>query len=262
MESDNDVLLAHRLVDLADRMALRYFQQGVRSQEKADGSPVSEADLAVEKAMLEVLATERPRDSVLSEESGAGERGTVSAAPRRWILDPIDGTVPFLAGRRDWGTHVALEVDGELRIGVVSRPTEGTRWWARHGTGAYASTASSPLSTARRLRIPAAVTALRRARVGGFLFAGSPVDAVQDRMCWVGESPVSLLADLLEGRVDAVIDEGGHVWDRAPAALLVQEAGGHVDDLCGGRRIDQPWLVYTAHGIARELTGLLKNTVG
>ncbi|GFE13825.1 histidinol-phosphatase [Streptomyces glebosus] len=262
MESDSDVLLAHRLVDLSDELALRYFQQDVPSQEKADGSPVSEADLAVEKAMLEVLAAERPRDSVLSEESGADERGKLSVAPRRWILDPIDGTVPFLAGRRAWGTHVALEVDGELRIGVVSRPTEGKRWWARHCSGAYASTADSPLSTARRVRIPATVTALRRARVGGFLFPGSPVEAIRDRMCWVGESPVSLVADLLEGRVDAVIDEGGHVWDRAPAALLVQEAGGHVDDLRGGRRIDQPWLVYTAHGIARELTGLLKNTVG
>ncbi|MFI9306711.1 inositol monophosphatase family protein [Streptomyces triculaminicus] len=256
METDSDVILAHRLVDLADELALGFFGRDPDSRKKADGSPVSEADLAVEKALLEVLAAERPGDAVLSEESGA-----ISVATRRWILDPIDGTIPFLAGERDWGTHVALEIDGELRIGVISRPTEGRRWWARHGFGAYASPSARPLSTTQRLRIPRAALTLEQARVGGFLFPGSPVGAVQERMRWT-ESSLCLVGDLLEGRVDAVIDEGGHVWDRAPAALLVREAGGHLDDLRGGSRLDGPWLVYAGSGVARELTGLLRDVAG
>ncbi|MEU2792816.1 inositol monophosphatase family protein [Streptomyces sp. NPDC007100] len=251
METDSDVVLAHHLVDVADRISLEFFGRRPPTRTKADGSPVSEADLAVERALLAVLAAERPADAVLTEESGA-----IADARRRWILDPIDGTIPFLRGERAWGTHVALEIDGELRLAVLSRPTEGARWWARHGHGAFAATTGQPLSTERRLRLSRAA-ALRQARVGGFLFPGSPADALQEHVRWV-ESDVCLIGDLLEGRVDAVIDEGGHVWDRAPAALLVREAGGHVDDLHGSHRLDRPWLVYASHGIARELTELVR----
>ncbi|MGV9883507.1 inositol monophosphatase family protein [Streptomyces sp. NPDC003006] len=256
METDADLLLAHQLVDLADAISLRHFGRGPRSHRKADGTPVSEADLAVEEAMLAVLAAERPGDAVLSEESGA-----LSVSARRWIIDPIDGTIPFLAGRRDWGTHVALEIDGELRIGVLSRPTEGRRWWARSGTGAYASSHVQPLSAVRRLSIPEFTGPLAGARVGGFLFPGSPFEAVRDRMRWA-DSSVCLVADLLEGRVAGIVDEGGHVWDRAPVALLVREAGGRVDDLHGGARIDLPWLTYTADGLARELAELVRGVAG
>ncbi|MFD3759342.1 inositol monophosphatase family protein [Streptomyces sp. NPDC058622] len=261
MDIDSDIRLAHRLVDLADAIALRHFRNGPRSHRKADGSPVSEADLAVEKALLEVLAAERPGDSVLSEESGrtpaaSGHAGTA----RRWILDPIDGTIPFLAGERAWGTHVALEVDGALRAVVLSRPTERRRWWARSGSGTYASAGAEPLSAGRRLRMPDDTVALRSARVGGFLFPDSPAARVQTGTTWV-DAPVCLIGDLLEGRVDAAVDEGGHVWDRAPAALLVREAGGDVDDLAGGHRLDGPWLVYARRGLAAELTGRLRAQV-
>ncbi|MGY4955732.1 inositol monophosphatase family protein [Streptomyces nigrescens] len=252
MADDSDVRLAHRLAEMAGELALGFFGRQPTTRRKSDGSPVSEADLAVEKAMLAVLAAERPGDAVLSEESGA--LGTVSR--RRWILDPIDGTIPFLAGERGWGTHVALEVDGELRAAVLSRPTEGAKWWAVRGGGAFASTGGGPLSAARALRMPEAGVPLRTARVGGFLMPDSPVEPVRDRMRWI-ESSVCLVADLLEGRADAVVDEGGHVWDRAPGALLVREAGGRVDDLRGGSRLDGRWLVYAADGVADELTGLL-----
>ncbi|MGW7695134.1 inositol monophosphatase family protein [Streptomyces asiaticus] len=253
METYSDLLLAHHLVDMADEISLRYFTQRPASRRKADGSPVSEADLAVEKAMLAVLAAERPEDAVLSEESGTSP----GSARRRWIIDPIDGTIPFLAGRRDWGTHVALEIDGELRLGILSRPTEGMRWWGRYGSGAYASPSSQPLVGARPLSIAPATGRLGQARVGGFLFPGSPFLAVQDRVRWA-DSAVCLVADLFQGDVQGIVDEGGHVWDRAPAALLVREAGGIVDDLCGGDRIDRPWLVYAADGVAAQLAALVR----
>ncbi|GGR77636.1 histidinol-phosphatase [Streptomyces humidus] len=257
MENDGDIRLAHRLVDLADSLALDYFERQPAVRHKDDGSPVSEADLAVEKALLAVLAEERPGDAVLSEECGA----LGGASHRRWILDPIDGTVPFLAGGRDWGTHVALEAEGELRVAVLSRPTEGVRWWASRGGGAFASARREPLSTSRPLRILGGAMSLADARVGGFLMPDSPVEPLRNRVRWT-ESPVCAVADLLEGRVDAVIDEGGHVWDRAPAALLVAEAQGRVDDLCGGARLDGRWLVYAARGVAPELFQLLRETVG
>ncbi|EFL19806.1 glucose-1-phosphate thymidylyltransferase [Streptomyces sp. C] len=184
MVNESDIRLAHRLADLADALALEFFGRRPAARHKEDGSPVSEADLAVEKAMLAVLAEERPGDAVLSEESGT----LGAAARRRWILDPIDGTVPFLAGRRDWGTHVALEVEGELRVAVLSRPTEGVRWWAARGRGAFASARGGPLSASRPLRVPETAGPLSAARMGGFQMPDSPVEPVRGRMRWIDSS--------------------------------------------------------------------------
>ncbi|GHF52136.1 histidinol-phosphatase [Streptomyces mashuensis] len=254
MDLDEDFLLAERLVGLADSLALTYFGAPNPVRDKTDGSPVSEADLAVEHAMLDLLRRERPGDAVLSEETGG--RGS---SGRRWIIDPIDGTVPFLAGGRGWGTHVALEVDGELEIGAVSRPTENTVYWARRGRGAYVRAHGRE----RRLRIggddgPGPGLGLGAARVSGFLFPESPVRPHVEALPGWTEWQVSAIGDLVEGRVDAVADEGGKVWDRAPAVLLVLEAGGRVDDLSGGRRLDAPWLLYSAPSLGAELTAFVR----
>lgn len=245
-------MTAIQLVELADSIAFDYFGKNNRIEQKADGSPVSEADLAVERALLDVLREKHPGDAVLSEESG--ERGE---SRRRWILDPIDGTIPFLRGERNWGTHVALEVDGELRLGLLSRPTEQLVYWARRDHGAYVRRAGAD----RRLRITAGGS-LDSAPVSGFLFEDSPLrPAVEGLPGWT-RSPVCAVGDLLEGRIAGLADEGGKVWDRAPAALLVTEAGGLVDDLHGGHRLDQPWLVYSAPELSRELTGFLSDHLG
>ena len=87
---------------------------------------MSEADLEVDRRLLEALLAAQPEDAVLSEESGRA-RGT---SPRRWILDPIDGTFNFVEAKPAWGTHVALEVDGELVLGLITRPVHEQRWWA------------------------------------------------------------------------------------------------------------------------------------
>ena len=109
-----DLALGRGIGDLAAEIAMPYFRSGVRHDLKADGSPVSDADLAVERSVLDILAAERPGDGVLSEERGGVARGAVH---RRWLIDPIDGTVLFLAGNTGWGTHIALEIDDEVVLG-------------------------------------------------------------------------------------------------------------------------------------------------
>jgi histidinol-phosphatase len=107
----SDLELAHRLADEAARIALGYFGRAVEHVEKNDGTPVSAADLAVETALVETITRERPHDAVLSEERG----GATRSDGRRWIIDPIDGTEPFL-------THIALEQEGEVVLAVLTRP--------------------------------------------------------------------------------------------------------------------------------------------
>ena len=109
-----------------------FFEWGVETIIKEDESPVSEADLEVDRRLVDVLRRERPDDAILSEESG--EHGSSS---RRWILDPIDGTFNFVEQRPAWGTHIALEVDGEVVVGVITRPMYQQRWYATRGGGAF-----------------------------------------------------------------------------------------------------------------------------
>ena len=229
---ETDLALARSLGELAARIALPYFRAAVRCEWKADGSPVTEADLAVEHALVDVLAAERPDDAVLSEEGGGVDRD----GARRWLLDPIDGTSFFLAGDLAWGTHVALEVDGAIVLGLITRPAETRSWWAARGLGAWGS-------SGRRLRV-SATASLHGARVGGYTGPASAWQAVvAESATWV-ESPSPIL-ELVEGRLDGVLSEGGFEWDHAPCVVLLKEAGGRFTDPRGGERIDLRGGLYT-----------------
>ncbi|WP_242483113.1 inositol monophosphatase family protein [Streptomyces sp. HSG2] len=249
----SDLELAHHMADVATRISLRHFNRSeIPTADKDDGSPVSVADLEVDRALVHILRRARPADGILTEESGACASGR-----RRWILDPIDGTAPFLAGEDGWGTHIALEADGCLQLAVLTRPVDGRRWWAVRGGGAYASTDADPMSTTRRLAVTAVVD-LASSRIGGFV---SPAEseaaaAVARQAHWVVEESSPVVA-LLEGRLDAVLDEGGNAWDMAPGALLVAEAGGLFTDPSGGTRLDMHWGLYGGRAIHAALSTVL-----
>jgi histidinol-phosphatase len=250
-----DLELAIKLGRLAAAMGLCLADGGAKNWSKPDGTAVTEADLAIEAAMVKVLACERPADGVLSEET-ARWHGT---SGRQWVLDPIDGTSSFLAGGRNWGTHVALSEASKVTAAVVTRPTEGRCWWAALGSGAYASSLADPVQTAERLRV-SDTGELSRARLGGLVPSDLRAEAALcDRVTWA-EDDVSIIAALLEGRVDAVIDIGGDPWDIAPATLLVTEAGGRVQDPVGGTRFDLRWCLFTNAQLQDELSALLAET--
>src|SRR5918994_164806 len=128
----DDLALALELADAADALTLPAFDRGERARVKADGTPVTAADRAVERVLRERLAAVRPEDGILGEELGEAGRGA-----RRWVLDPLDGTEWFARGIPVWGTLIALEDgDGPL-VAVVSAPALRRRWWAARGGGAF-----------------------------------------------------------------------------------------------------------------------------
>jgi len=244
-----DLELAHLLATRSGRLALPYYRRKVTHETKGDGTFVSEVDHLVERSILETLFERRPNDRILTEESG--DHGPTESA-RRWIIDPLDMTGPFLRGEPGWGTHISLEVDGEIEIAVITRPVADLRWWAQRGQGAYRSSGTDPLNQSARLQVSDCAT-LAEANVGGFAQAGSQARSTlshqatwtNDRFCIVGA--------MAEGRLDAFIDDGGKPWDQAPAVLIVEEAGGTFFDPTAGRRIDLGWGLYTNGVLSDEL---------
>jgi histidinol-phosphatase len=218
---ESDLALAHRLADVADGIALRDFTGSpLVFTEKPDGSPVTATDPEIEAALRAIVAEERPGDAFLGEEVGATGSG-----PRRWIVDGIDGTIEFVAGRRGWSTQIALEVDGEVVVGVCTSPGLPLRTWAHRGGGAAARARGEP--AARRVSGTASLEGEARALAERLLAGCAYVEP--ERHCAV------LVA---EGAVDLGLQLGGGPWDYAALALIVEEAGGRFSDLDGRVRID------------------------
>src|SRR5437667_2442439 len=124
---NRDLQLALELADISDAITLRSFRKSFQVRTKADRTPVSEVDEAVERAIRDRLERERPDDAIVGEEFG--KRGNSS---RRWIIDPIDATKNYIRGIPVFATLIAL--DGQ--IGVVSAPALNRRWWAAREEGA------------------------------------------------------------------------------------------------------------------------------
>jgi histidinol-phosphatase len=223
-----DLTLALELADLADAITLPRFRAAdLVVETKPDLTPVSEADRAVERAIRERLATERPGEAVLGEEEGAGE-----AAAVRWILDPIDATKNYVRGIPVFATLIALERDGELALGVVSAPALGQRWWAARGEGAFAGERRLQVSRVERLE-DAVVTYTSAAdfRERGL---GAAFEQLTDS-AWAprGYGDFWQYMLLAEGAVDLAVETVAEVWDLAAPRVIVEEAGGRFTDFSG-----------------------------
>jgi histidinol-phosphatase len=254
-----DLAFALELADLADSLSLpRFRATDLHVERKPDLSPVTDADLAVERALRERIAAERPGDAVVGEEEGSAE-GDV-----RWIVDPIDGTRNFSRGIEVWSTLIALERDGELVLGVVSAPALGHRWWAARGEGAYRSRpgaagsaggASSRERDGDRIRV-SAVERLEDAAVScayGDDFARIEPAVWHPR----GLGDFWQNALVAEGSLDAAVDARLALWDYAALVPLVEEAGGRVSALDGGPVREKTQLVCSNGRVHDELLALL-----
>ena len=233
-----DLAFALQLADLADSLSLPRFRAGdLRIETKPDLSPVTDADRAVERALRERIADERPGEGVLGEEEG-DDGGAV-----RWILDPIDGTRNFSRGLPVWATLIALEREGVLTAAVVSAPVLGRRWWASRGGGAFAD--GEPIGVSR-------VAALADASV-----SCSPARdlARVEPLVWQVRGFGDFWQHVLvaEGALDAAVDTKLELWDSAAVELVVTEAGGRAGLAADGQFVTTNGLVHD------ELLALLRD---
>ncbi|MGV0625591.1 histidinol-phosphatase [Mycolicibacter minnesotensis] len=229
-----DLTLASALADRADAITLaRFGALDLRVDTKPDLTPVTDADQAVETALREVLAAERPDDQILGEEFG----GTAAFSGRQWIIDPIDGTKNFVRGVPIWATLIALLEDGVPILGMISAPALHRRWWAARGQGAFGTVGNAE---ARRL----SVSSVSEVGSASLTFAGLNYWAARGmreqflgltEAVWRARSYGDFWAYCLlaEGAVDAAIEPAVSVWDLAAVDILVREAGGTFTDVTG-----------------------------
>jgi histidinol-phosphatase len=232
-----DLGIAFALADIADAITVpRFKASDLAVETKPDLTPVSESDKAAELAIRRHIKAVRPEDAVVGEEFGA----EVATNSRRWIVDPIDGTKSYVRGVPTWSTLIALQIDAQTTVAVVSMPAVGRRWWATHGGGAFGEPAGG--GTAERLQV-SGVSDLSDAQMG---WSGiEDWDAVGKgdaalalaRSCWRSRGIGDVWQYMLvaEGAFEIATDPEASLWDLAAPALIVEEAGGIFTSIYGDR---------------------------
>ncbi len=230
---------------------------------KGHNNPVTATDTAAEAAIVSLLRDERPEDGILGEE-GSDLSGTNGGADRRWIIDPLDGTVNFVHGYPHVAVSIALYRGDEPRVGVILDPLRGETFVAVAGSGATLNGSAIAVSAAPSLD-------------GTLLGIGFPYDRHNRAAAYTasvtralevaagvrrGGSAALDFAWVAAGRLDGYWEFDLAPWDLAAGILLVREAGGKVTDPFGSD--STPWrrpCVASNGAIHRELLQLLATEI-
>lgn len=217
------IQLAQHLADEAGKIIRPYFRAGVDVEHKGDESPVTIADKAVERCLREIIEAQRPDDGIIGEEFGTKD----AKNQYEWVLDPIDGTKSFIAGRPSFGILIALCENGVPILGIIDQPILNERWLGvkdqptLFNGKAVQSRKCSKLSNARLCStspnwIPNHWKKLRD---------------LSDFFIWGGDCYSYGL--IVTGGIDAVIETGLSPYDYAAIPPIIEGAGGHMCDWDG-----------------------------
>jgi len=227
--TDKDLALAIRLADLAGAAIRPLFRGQWSEEKKADRSFVTEADRAAEAAMRGAIEAAFPDDGIIGEEYGTRNEG----AGRQWVLDPIDGTTSFIAGRPIFGTLIALLQDGWPVLGIIDQPINGERWVGRIGQPTLFN--GKPAAARPLKELGDAVLAT----TSPHLFTNLEADAFMSVAKQVAEKKIVFGGDcynyglVASGHVDVVIEAGLKLYDYAALVPVVEGAGGLMADWQG-----------------------------
>lgn len=232
MSYDAELKAGHDAALAAGAIQLEYKNKMLSVRTKDDASPVTEVDTKCEAVIRDLLNKKFPSDGFLGEETGA-EQGT---SGRTWIVDPLDGTRPYLRGIPTHSVLIALEDGGELVCGCIHLPGLGETYWARKGGGAFLN--GSPIHVSSTAKLSGAM--------------GSGIGFLEKSSAAAGKNLLSLMktwdyaygfmdaysyAGVACGRLDLCVNLLDKPWDCAAAACIAAEAGGRFSDVKGARSI-------------------------
>jgi inositol-phosphate phosphatase / L-galactose 1-phosphate phosphatase / histidinol-phosphatase len=227
--SANDITLAYRLAEASGAAIRPYFRAEFGLESKGDATPVTLADRAAEAAIRTILESERPTDGIIGEEYGTVREG----AARQWVIDPIDGTTSFVAGRPIFGTLIALMEEGWPVLGLIDQPILKERWVGTVGqptlfNGAPVKTRACPVLAEAILSTtsPNCFSAHE-----GEHFMALAAKTAHRRLIWGGDCYNYAL--LASGHIDIVVEAGLKIHDFAALIPVVEGAGGMMCDWAG-----------------------------
>ena len=251
----DDLDIAREAARTGARIVAQAFATGVTASYKSRHDPVTEVDRASEAAVTGVIRERCPNDGILAEE-GTGDART----GRRWIIDPLDGTVNFIHGIPQVSVSVALWEDDRPLLGVVLDPLRDEEFAAATGKGATLN--GTPITISPTEDLGRAVVA-----------TGFPYDHSAHAAAYVASVQVMLervngirrlgsaaldLAWLAAGRYDAYWEMQVAPWDMAAGAVIVAEAGGKVTGVDGSRRLPESGPILASNGhLHADLVALL-----
>ena len=218
---------AHELADASGAIVTGHFRTPFSVEEKADASPVTIADREAERAMRELIAERYPWHGIVGEEFGNDRPDAAEV----WVLDPIDGTRAFVAGKPIFGTLIALLRDRRPVLGIIDQPVLGERWVGAAGAGShFCGEAISTRSCADPGRAILNTTSPA-------LFSGADREA----FLRLSESVRSTTYGgdcyayglLASGHIDLVVEAGLKTYDFCALVPVVDNAGGRITDWMG-----------------------------
>lgn len=224
-----DILLANRLADAAGEAIRPFFRSGFTHEAKEDSSPVTEADRAAEAAIRRILDAECPRDGIIGEEYGekAGTSG------RTWVIDPIDGTVSFMAGRPIFGSLLALLEENWPVLGVIDQCINRERWVGATGYPTTLNGSAVKTRTCRSLSDATLATSGPQyfTQHDGEHFMALAAKTAHKRMLFGGDCYNYAL--LASGHIDIVVETGLKLHDFAALVPVIIGSGGMMSDWSG-----------------------------
>ena len=200
----------------ASKILIRDFGEVEKLQvsKKGPSDFVTNSDLKTEKIIIEELVRGRPDYSIISEENGVKEN---KDNKNTWIIDPIDGTVNFLHGIPHFATSIALKHENEIISGLIFDPIKDEMFYAEKNNGAYLNN--------KRIRVS------KKNNIQECLFASGKVDKKIEFSYRKSGSAALDLAYIACGRYDGYFQKNLHLWDIAAGLILVEEAGGVINQI-------------------------------
>jgi myo-inositol-1(or 4)-monophosphatase len=241
--TDHKLQLSVAAAKEAGRIQMLHFGHSHPVEYKGEFNPVTEIDRRCERAIVKMISDAFPEHDILTEESPFEEKGS----PCKWIIDPLDGTTNYFHGFPCFCVSIGLEVEGEVKLGVVYVPTLDELFHAEKGKGAFLNGEQIVVSR---------IDGLDRSLLG----TGFPYDVHEHADFYLryfrhfltksfalrrpGSAAIDL-SYLAAGRFDGFWEFKLHAWDVAAGSLLITEAGGKITDLKG-----RPFNIYSGEVLA------------
>ncbi|MFH1400389.1 MAG: 3'(2'),5'-bisphosphate nucleotidase CysQ [Nanoarchaeota archaeon] len=262
-----ELLAAKNAAMGAGSIAISYYRQGVRTQMKDNGTPVTIADQEANALITQYLARAFPEDSIISEE----DADLVRQGRRQWYVDPIDGTKSFIRGIGTFAVHVGLADEGVPVLGVVYQPIGGRMYWGVDGVGAFkeepvgSDLVSVPMCVDRNA-IPR-FAAVGYSQPSDARYMAMMHDLGLHRYITTGSEGLRAMA-IAQGNADIRISDvpnRAHTWDLCAPHAILRAAGGYLSSLAGDvdyhgqREIGSPHVMAASEESLRQgLDALVK----